>query len=107
MQMGATVSSLDKVRDAIHILGLCPGIGRISFATPSWHGEFAERNFDLVTMDDASIDASMEDACKQLNVSFRAVETSEIMLKTVTGIPSTNTMSVPLVGTCPNCEGDQ
>merc|ERR1712113_999960 len=105
--MSATVSSLDKVRDAIHILGLCPGIGRISFVTPSWAGDFAVETVDLVNVDDQGIDAALEMACKGLNQSFRAVETSELMLKTVTGLPLVNTASVPLMGTCPNCEGDE
>merc|ERR1711879_75552 len=28
------------------------------------------------------------------------------MLKTVSGLPTSNTEDVPLIGTCPNCEGD-
>lgn len=105
--MSATVSSLDKVRDAIHVLGLCPGLGRISFITPTWvAGDFVSVDIDSENLDDAGVDAQMEAACKGLNASFRAVETSELMLKTVTGLPQTNTMTKPLIGTCPNCEGD-
>lgn len=105
--MDATVSSLDKVRDAIHVIGLCPGLGRISFVTPSWDGvSFKEGTIDTMNMDDATIDAELHAMCKTLNSSFRAVETSELMLKTVSGLPSTNTMTVPLMGPCPNCEGD-
>merc|ERR1719203_2457662 len=37
---------------------------------------------------------------------YRAAETSEIMLRTVEGCPPTNTAEIPLMGTCPNCEGD-
>merc|ERR1712217_839523 len=102
MNMGATVSSLDKVRDAIHVLGACPGLGRITFITPSWEGAYAKVELD---------------ACKGVNASFRAVETSELMLKTVTGLPQVNdnidlvdpfqTQGLSLIGTCPNCNGDE
>merc|ERR1712039_994266 len=46
--MAATVSSLDKVRDAIHILGACPGLGRITFITPTWEGAYAKATLDAV-----------------------------------------------------------
>merc|ERR1712217_362512 len=107
--MSATVSSLDHVRDAIHILGACPGLGRITFITPSWEGAFAFVKVDALTQDDQTMDLEMEDACKDVNASYRAVETSELMLKTVTGLPQVNsnigqlTDGLSLIGTCPNC----
>jgi len=105
--MDATVSSLDKVRDAIHVMALCPGLGRIQFITPSWEqNNFADVTIDSINNDDKGVDMQLEAACKGLNSSFRAVETSELMMKTVMGLPQTNTFSKPLIGTCPNCEGD-
>merc|ERR1712039_411523 len=65
--MAATVSSLDKVRDAIHILGACPGLGRITFITPSWEGAYATVVLDAVLEDDQAMDLKMEDACKTVN----------------------------------------
>merc|ERR1712032_160657 len=90
MSMGSTVSSLDKVRDAIHVLGACPGLGRITFITPSWEGAYAKAELDAFFDDDQTMDLKMEDACKLVNASYRAVETSELMLKTVTGLPPVN-----------------
>jgi len=115
--MSATVSSLDHVRDAIHILGACPGLGRITFITPSWEGGYATVSIDPSTYDDQTIDLELERVCKAENASWRAVETSELMLKTVTGLPQVNTnidqanpgntQGLSLLGTCPNCNGDE
>merc|ERR1712190_41178 len=107
MMMGATVSSLDKVRDAIHILGLCPGLGRISFITPKWHGNVVEADLDTDTLDDQQIDQVIEAACQNLNTSLRAVETSELMMKTIEGLPAYNNQALAVIGTCPNCQGDE
>merc|ERR1712217_848676 len=62
--MAATVSSLDHVRDAIHVLGACPGLGRITFITPSWEGKYAIVSIDAITQDDQTMDLKMEQACK-------------------------------------------
>merc|ERR1719291_518655 len=63
------------------------------------------------------MDLAMEGGCKAVNSSYRAVETSELMLKTVTGLPQvnenidaaapSNTNGLSLIGTCPNCNGDE
>merc|ERR1712039_422461 len=85
--------------------------------TPTWEGAYAKVTVDAVTEDDQAMDLKMEDACKKVNASFRAVETSELMLKTVTGLPQVNTnvdvvdpsqtAGLSLIGTCPNCNGDE
>merc|ERR1712217_593345 len=61
---------------------------------------------DLVGLSDPDIDRHMGGMCKSVNATWRAVETSELMLRTVDGLPQTNIWSVPVIGTCPNCEGD-
>merc|ERR1719436_1236766 len=38
---------------------------------------------------------------------YRAAETSEIMLRSIEGIPAKNTAIPALIGTCPHCEGDE
>merc|ERR1712039_928387 len=32
---------------------------------------------------------------------------SELMMKTIEGLPAVNTQTLPLIGTCPNCQGDE
>jgi len=108
--MGATVSSLDKVRDAIAVIGLCPGIGKLTFTLPEWVGTFITGTFDSFTMTDAQIDDAMNLECQALKQSptdnIRAAETSEILLRSVKGMPTTNMAALPLMGPCPNCAGD-
>merc|ERR1712190_437528 len=80
-------------------------------------GKYAIVQIDALTQDDQTMDLAMEDGCKAVNASHRAVETSELMLKTVTGLPQVNTNidqvdpsqtnGLSLIGTCPNCNGDE
>jgi hypothetical protein len=115
-EMEATVSSLDKVRDAIEVMGVCPGLGRITFVVPRYSGEAPIATFDLVNLTDAQIDQRLNNLCVQtlptpavengMTQLIRAAETSEFMLRSVDELPSNNIASVPLIGTCPNCEGD-
>jgi hypothetical protein len=124
--MDATVSSLDKVRDAIHIIGACPGLGAIEFKIPTWTGFWKEAYFDTIGKTSDMIDAEMNQLCASnpfsdsdmsmmetspptiltLPKKYRAAETSEIMLKAIDGMPQTNTAGLPIIGTCPNCQGD-
>jgi hypothetical protein len=116
MEMSATVSSLDKVRDAIHIMGVCPGLGRINFVIPKYTGHMPEARFDLVSQTDAQIDQALNQLCAQtvpvpavengITHLIRAAESSELILRAVEGMPSTNTGPTPLIGSCPNCDGD-
>mmetsp|Transcript_78260 Transcript_78260/g.175410 ORF Transcript_78260/g.175410 Transcript_78260/m.175410 type:complete len:892 (-) Transcript_78260:84-2759(-) len=109
--MGATVSSLDKVRDAISVIGMCPGLGKITFSLPEWTGSWVQVEVDTINLSDDDVDAALNLACEQStandpNQKVRAAETSEILLRSVKGMPNTNTASLPLMGPCPNCAGD-
>jgi hypothetical protein len=121
-EMDATISSLDKVRDAIHVLGVCPGLGRLTFTLPQFTGQMLDGDFDTTAMTDASVDEKMNALCAanppnsllqtqtspgpvEVIYHYRAAETSEIMLRSIEGIPLRNTAAVPLLGTCPNCAG--
>jgi len=109
--MGATVSSLDKVRDAIAVIGMCPGLGKITFSLPEWTGSWVQVEVDTINLSDDDVDAALNLACEQStandpNQKVRAAETSEILLRSVKGMPNTNTASLPLMGPCPNCAGD-
>jgi len=110
--MEETEDSLDKIRDAIHVLDLCPGLyNTVNFSIPVWTGGWVQGNFDLKAMTDAQVDAEMNALCAQLRdegmkSNPRAAETSEIEQRTVENAPERNTAPVPLMGTCPGCEGD-
>jgi hypothetical protein len=118
-EMEATVSSLDKVRDAIHVMGVCPGLGRLTFVIPKYTGTTMKAEFDSTAENDAQIDEKMNDLCTQafpdtsdpnnphIQYWYRAAESSEIMLRSIDGMPDRNEEIVPMMGTCPNCDGDK
>jgi hypothetical protein len=117
-EMGATVSSLDKVRDAIHIIGVCPGIGKLTFVIPKWTGVYVKGTFDTVDLTDAEVDEAMNQLCEAnapnqsstsvpvgIRIFYRSAETSELMLRSIEDLPTSNGADVPVMGTCPHCEG--
>jgi hypothetical protein len=114
--MDATMSSLDHVRDAIHAMGVCPGLGAIEFHVPTWTGVWKEALFDTIGKPDELIDREMDQLCSSayqqqpspdgVVKTYRAAESSEIMQKTLDGVPDYNTAGLPLMGSCPNCEGE-
>jgi hypothetical protein len=120
-EMEATVSSLDKVRDAIHVMGVCPGLGRLAFVIPKFSGQFEMETFDLIGLTDEEIDAQANQLCEAANAGslaqtstsenqyvrlfYRAAESSEIMLRSIEDMPQRNNAGVPLLGTCPHCGG--
>lgn len=101
-----TISDLDKVRDAIRALSECPGLSRSKFALPTWIGDWVRIKQTKKGQSDDDLDKAMDSACKKAEKGTRAAEIGEIEEATVLGIPRTNTGKVPLIGTCPNCEGD-
>jgi len=106
-QLPATVSNLNKVRDAIQALSRCPGLSRVQFSLPKWIGTFVVAPFNAKKFNDTETDAKFNKVCAAQTEGARAAETSEIEEQTVEGIPLTNTADYPLIGTCPNCEGDE
>jgi uncharacterized coiled-coil DUF342 family protein len=103
--VGATVSDLDKVRDAIESLSECPGLSRVKFSMPKWVGTWATFEQDASAQDDAKQDQLMNSACIKLKAGSRAAEVGEIQEQTVEGIPASNTAPNPLMGACPSCSG--
>lgn len=101
-----TVSDLDKVRDAIHALSDCPGLSRVKFSLPKWIGTWVTFNQNSVSQGDKDQDAAMNVACSKASPGSRAAEVDEIQEQTVEGIPTSNEAPNPLIGTCPNCEGE-
>jgi len=115
-EMSATVSSLDKVRDAIQVLGVCPGLGPLEFHIPRWTGVWEQLDADSVALHDMDVDLMANNLCKTsappqpadspTTVTYRAAEVSEIMLRALEDLPLDNSAPAPLLGTCPNCEGE-
>jgi len=116
--MDDTVESLDKVRTAIHIMDACPGLNKIQFYVPLWLGSWVTGTFNIVDKSDDMVDKEMNALCARQTMSTypahvkpgtqpRAAETSEIEQMTVEGMPVENTAPVPLMGVCPNCEGEK
>merc|ERR1719327_347201 len=105
-QLPETISNLDKVRDAIEALSKCPGLSRVQFSLPKWTGIWVPFELEAKDMTDGEQDKAMDTACAKAAEGSRAAEVGEIAEQTVEGIPETNTAELPLIGTCPHCQGD-
>mmetsp|Transcript_16977 Transcript_16977/g.37383 ORF Transcript_16977/g.37383 Transcript_16977/m.37383 type:complete len:163 (+) Transcript_16977:1-489(+) len=99
---------------------MCPGLGKIVFTLPEWTGQWTEVDLDTINLSDDDVDNTMNLACQSqfspttnpanpnsFPMKIRAAETSEILLRSIKGMPTTNTAPVPLMGPCPNCAGDE
>jgi len=106
-ELPATVSDLDKVRDAIEALHKCPALSRVQFSIPKWTGAWISFDLKAKKMTDEEQDKAMNAACDKAAAGTRAAEVSEISMRTVEGIPETNTADLPLIGACPNCAGEE
>lgn len=104
-QLGPTISDLDKVRNAIEGLSLCPGLGRVEFHVPEWTGKWATFSQNSKTQDDNAMDQAMKWACNRQTEGSRPAEVGEIQERTILHMPENNTAAEPLVGTCPECAG--
>jgi len=108
--MAETETDLDEIKDVIDELEECPSTDDPHFSIPVWVGQWVTAYFDLVAKTDAEIDSAMNSLCRTVQEEGgdkpRAAETSEIEQTTIRNIPLKNTAAVPLLGTCPNCEGD-
>lgn len=106
-QLPETISNLNKVRDAIEALSKCPGLSRVQFSLPKWTGTWVAFELEAKDMTDEQADEAMNAACAEAAEGTRAAEVGEIAEQTVEGIPETNTAELPLLGTCPHCQGDE
>jgi len=105
-----TVTDLDKIRDAIHAMDKCPGLGAAEFNIPIWTKEWVEVSQKSDENDEA-FDARMDEACATKFAGsgdhpVRAAEVSEIMAVAIEGMPTSNTANGAIVGACPLCAGD-
>jgi DNA repair exonuclease SbcCD ATPase subunit len=101
-----TVSDLDKVRDAIRALSLCPGLYRADFKMPKFTGKLITFPQDATKQTDTEQDKAMQWACSQTFKGSRAAEFSEIEQRTVLGVPVKNESPNSLMGVCPRCAGE-
>lgn len=104
-------SDLNKVRDAIKALSLCPGLTRANLKVPKFIG-YIDFNEDATLNNDIQIDRRMRGACQS---TYRDNYTGELVLAATVAelaqasiheMPLTNTAAKPLLGSCPDCEGD-
>jgi len=107
-----TSSDLNKVRDAIKALSLCPGLTRVKLTIPAWVGSFITYSGAMPQKaNDEAIDKAMMQRCQSyFNSSFpgnsvRPASVGEIAQQAIDGLPAKNTGSTPLLGACPGCEG--
>lgn len=108
-----TSSDLNKVRDTIKALSLCPGLTRVKLTIPAWVGSFITYSGEMPKKaTDEAIDKAMTQRCQRyFNSSFpgnsvRPASVGEIAQQAIDGLPAKNTASTPLLGACPGCEGD-
>jgi len=106
-ELPATVSDLDKVRDAIAALSRCPGLSRVQFSLPKWTGTWVQVELDASKQTDEQQDNLMDAACDKSASGTRAAEVGELEEQTILGMPVKNEADEPLMGACPNCEGDE
>jgi len=105
-ELPETISDLGKVRDAIQALSRCPGLSRIQFHLPVWTMKWATFDQDATAQGDKTQDDMMDAICDKQEAGARAAEVGEIEELSVEQIPLTNTAEVPLLGACPQCEGE-
>lgn len=108
-------SDLNKVRDAIKALSLCPGLGdltRANLKVPRFVGSYIDFDEDATKNNDVQIDRRMRAACQS---AFRdsypgelvlAATVAELAQNTIHEMPLNNTAPKPLLGACPQCDGE-
>jgi hypothetical protein len=104
-------SDLNKVRDAIKALSLCPGLTRATFKVPKFV-DYIDFDEDATKNNDVQIDRRMIGACQS---AFRdsypgqlvlPATVAELAQASIHEMPLNNTAPKPLLGKCPDCEGD-
>jgi len=108
-----TVTDLDKVRDAIKALSLCPGLNKARLIVPKWVGTYTLFEEDYAKLSDDEFDNMMLEACEKAfgaeypDKVLRAASVAEMQAHSVLDLPVNNTADTPLIGPCPGCEGNE
>lgn len=112
-QLPETTTDLNKVRDAIKALSLCPGLSKATLSVPQWAGAWVTLDDAISHTSDQDYDAKMVTRCTEAfkdrypDQALRAASVGEITSAAVLDLPETNTASAPLMGACPQCEGNE
>jgi len=105
-------TDLNKVRDAIKALSLCPGLTRAEFKVPKFVGSYIDFDEDATQSTDVQIDRRMKSACQSAfsaNYPGQLVlpaSVAELAQASIHSMPLNNTAPKPLLGMCPDCAGD-
>jgi len=102
------LTDLQKVRETIKALSLCPGLTRGILMVPTFI-DYIEFTEDATKTSDADIDKKMKAACQSAfkrDGEVLAASVAELAQNSIHEMPLTNTADKPLIGTCPQCEGD-
>merc|ERR1719473_589263 len=108
-----TITDLDKVRDAIKALSLCPGLNKARLIVPKWVGQYANIDGAASEMKDDEYDVMLLETCEKYfggdypDKVLRAASVAEIAAGAVLELPLNNTAETPLIGACPSCEGHE
>mmetsp|Transcript_20855 Transcript_20855/g.51119 ORF Transcript_20855/g.51119 Transcript_20855/m.51119 type:complete len:546 (-) Transcript_20855:48-1685(-) len=101
---------LEKVRKLLEEMRLCPGLAAANFTIPHFSG-FYDVELKLTQDDDNATDAKLLAGCQRMARDtddankVRAASHTEILERVINGLPMTNEGRIPVMGTCPNCEG--
>jgi len=112
-QVPETMTDLNKVRDAIKALSLCPGLENAHLGVPQWAGSFVALDDSVSGMSNEQYDGKMAALCidafkeKYPDQELRVASVGEITSAAVLDLPQTNTADTPLIGACPGCDGDE
>jgi prefoldin subunit 5 len=108
-----TLSDLDKVRDTIKALSLCPGLQQTKLDVPSWIKMYTKFETPAAGLSDSDYDALMRETCEKAYGSkypdkiLRAASVAEMEAHAILDLPLVNEAETPLIGPCPGCEGDE
>lgn len=104
--LASALPDLNKVKDALDALALCPGLDKPEFKMPKWTGKWVSFHQDAALQLDEEQDKAMSWACNKVIQGSRAAEHAEIEQGTISNFPDENTAKDPLMGVCPSCEGE-
>jgi len=111
-ELPETLTDLDKVRDVIKAMSLCPGLNHTNLGVPEWVGSYLDFEEPLGKHSDEEYDGLMRDACEKAfgekypDQALRAASVAEIEAHAVLELPIVNEAKTPLIGPCPACAGD-
>jgi len=105
IEAGELSYSLSNVKDALEIMAACPGLNMSRFSLPTFHA-YTTCKLSIMELTDDEADSKMDEACRLNFNGTRAAEDSELSIGTIVNAPSRNQNDQMLIGTCPDCDGE-